>query len=407
MKHKYFYGYSILAAGFIIQAICLGIFTTYGIFLKEFQLEFGWSRAMISGASSLSTLFLGATTIFAGRLNDKIGPRVILVSSGLLLGFGYLLMSFINEPWQLFLLYGMIIGIGFSAVDIIPLSTIARWFVKRRGMMSGMVKIGTGFGQLVMPLIAISLITAYGWRNSYIIIGIVLLITIPSIALVYRRDPQELGLLPDNDNKEPNVSVASPTDPGVSLRVAIRTKQIWLINGVWFALLFCTLTIFIHIVPHAIDLGLPQTIATSILSTIGAVSMLGRLFMGIINDKIGGKRSLIISTIIFLCGIIWLQIAKDAWMLFLFASFHGFAHGAIYAIISPVVAEFFGTKSHGVLLGIIWFSGSIGGASGPLMAGRIFDLTGSYQIDFLILTGMAVLGLLLISLLKPLQESIS
>jgi len=314
-------------------------------------------------------------------------------------------MSFIQEPWQLFLLYGVIIGIGYSAVDVIPLSTIARWFVKRRGMMTGIIKVGTGFGQLVIPMITMILITAYGWRYAYIIIGIALLITLPAIAQVLRRDPHELGLQPDNGNEEPNISATLSTDPGVSLRVAIRTKQLWLISGVWFAILFCTLTIFLHVVPHSIDLGLPQTTAAAILSTLGAVSMLGRFSMGVINDRIGGKRSLIISTIIFLCGLIWLQIAKDAWMLFLFASIHGFAHGSLYTIISPIVAELFGTKSHGVLFGIVWFSGHIGGAIGPLMAGRVFDITGSYQIAFMILIGMTVLGLLLTVLLKPLPSS--
>jgi len=146
MKHKYFYGYNLLAACFIIQAIGIGILVTYGVFFNELQGEFGWSRAMISGASSLCTLVLGAATIISGRLNDKIGPRTIIVSSGIILGLGYLLMSFIQEPWQLFLLYGVIIGIGYSAVDVIPLSTIARWFVKRRGMMTGIIKVGTGFG---------------------------------------------------------------------------------------------------------------------------------------------------------------------------------------------------------------------------------------------------------------------
>jgi len=405
MKAKYFYGYNIIAASFIIQAICVGIAVTYGIFFKEFQDEFGWSRAMISGAASLSTLAMGAASILAGRLNDKIGPRTIFVSSGILLAFGYLFMSFIQDPWQLFLLYGVIIGVGYSAVDVVILSTIARWFIRSRGMMSGIVKIGTGVGQLVIPLIVTILITAYGWRNSYIIIGIVFLITLPAIAQVLRRDPQGIGLLPDNGNEEPDVSVTSFTDQGVSLRVAMRTKQLWLLSVAWFALLFCTLTILLHIVPHAIDLGLSQTTAAGILSTIGAVSMLGRFSMGIINDRIGGKRSLIISTIIFLCGLIWLQMSKEAWMLFLFASIYGFAHGALYTLISLVVAELFGTKSHGVLFGIVWFSGHLGGAIGPLMTGRIFDLTGSYQIAFLILIGMAILGLLLIGLLKPLKGS--
>ena len=405
MKDKYFYGYNILGACFLIQAMCIGVLVTFGIFFNEFQNEFGWSRATISGAAALGTIIMGAASILSGRLNDRIGPRIIIASAGILIGIGYILMSFIQEPWQLFLLYGVIIAAGYSAIDIIPLSTIARWFVKRRGMMSGIVKIGTGLGQLLIPLVVTGIIISYGWRNSYIIIGIVLMIALPVIARVLRRDPQEIGLLPDNNHEGPDISGTASADPGVTFNIAIRSKQLWLFSFAWFTLLFCTLTILLHIVPHAIDLGLPQKTAAGIISTIGAVSMLGRICMGMISDRIGGKRAMIISIIMFLCGLIWLQIARDPWELFLFASINGFAHGALYTLIPLIVAELFGTRSHGVLFGIVWFGGHIGGAIGPLLTGYIFDVTGSYQIAFLILAGMAVTGLLLTSFLKPLLES--
>jgi MFS family permease len=402
MKSKYFYGYNIVAAGFVIQALCVGMSVTYAIFFKEFQDTFGWSRATISGALSLSNLIMGAASILAGRLNDKIGPRAIFVTSGFLLGFGYLAMAFIQAPWQLFLLYGVLIGAGLSAVDVVVLSMIARWFVKRRGMLSGVIKMGTGVGQLVLPLTVTILIAAMGWRNAFIIIGITFLIILPVVALVLKRDPQGIGLLPDN-GKDPDFSTASFTDQGLTLKIAIRDKQLWLINAAWFALAFCTLTIILHVVPHARDLGLSKTAAAGVLSTIGAVSMLGRPFMGIINDKIGGKRSLVIATTIMLCSLIWLQVSSEPWMLFVFASIYGFAHGSLYTLLSLIIAECFGTRSHGVLFGIVWFSGNVGGAIGPVMTGRIFDLTGSYQTAFLILIGMTAFGLFLITLLKPLQ----
>ena len=404
MKEKYFYGYNIIAAGFIIQAICVGTAVAYGVFFKEFQDEFGWSRATISGASSLGHLVIGVAGILAGRLNDRIGPRILIVASGTLLGLGYLFMSFLQAPWQLYLLYGVIIGVGTSTTDIITLSTVARWFIKFRGMMSGIVKVGTGFGQLVIPLVAAALIAAYGWRNAYIIIGMVLLVVLVTVAQVLRRDPQGMDLLPDNGNHEPKGSRAVSTDPGVALRDAIRTKQLWLMCMAWFAVLFCLLTVIVHIVPHAIDLGLPQATAAGVLSTIGGVSMLGRFGMGVVSDKIGGKRSLIISITLLLFGLIWLQVARDPWKLFLFAAINGFAHGGLYTILSLILAELFGTKSHGVLFGIVLFSGHVGGAIGPLTAGRIFDVTGSYQIVFFMLSGLAALGLVLVSLLRPLRD---
>ena len=132
-KTKYFYGYNIVAAGFIIQAVCIGAMFTYGVFFKEFQAEFGWSRAAISGASSLAFLTMGLVGVIAGKMNDWIGPKVIIVMSGISLGIGYLLMSGLQALWQLYLIYGILVGIGFSTHDVITLSTVARWFIRRRG----------------------------------------------------------------------------------------------------------------------------------------------------------------------------------------------------------------------------------------------------------------------------------
>ena len=168
---------------------------TYGVFFKEFQAEFGWSRAAISGASSLAFLTMGLFGVIAGKMNDRIGPKLIIVASGISLGIGYLLMSRLQTLWQLYLIYGVLVGTGFSTHDVITLSTVARWFTRRRGMMSGIVKVGTGAGQFLVPLIASLLIAAYGWRNSYLIIGAAALLIFVAVAQVLSRDPQSIGLL--------------------------------------------------------------------------------------------------------------------------------------------------------------------------------------------------------------------
>jgi MFS family permease len=164
------------------------------------------------------------------------------------------------------------------------------------------------------------------------------------------------------------------------------------------------LTIIVHIVPHAMDLGLTPPTAVGVLSTIGGISMLGRFVIGTANDKIGGKRSLVICSTMLLCGLFWLHVASQAWMLFLFAVIYGFAHGGFFTVMSPTIAEFFGTGSHGLLYGIVLASGTIGGAAGPLMAGYTFDVTGNYRVAFLILILLAVIGFVLITLLQPSRE---
>jgi len=158
----------------------------------------------------------------------------------------------------------------------------------------------------------------------------------------------------------------------------------------------------IHIFQHAIDLGIPTAVAAGILSTIGGVSISGRFLMGWAGDKIGEKPALIICLLFLLTALAWLQIVKDLWMFYLFAILYGFAHGGFFSLTSPLIAKQFGTRSHGLLYGIVIFSSTIGGAIGPFMAGYMFDMTHSYKIVFLILAVLCIIALFLTASLKPL-----
>lgn len=401
MKSRYFYGYNIVAAGFFIQAVCVGAMITFGVFFKELQQEFGWSRALIAGASSTAFFVMGAGAIIAGTINDRIGPRIILTVSGISMGLGYLLMSQVSSPWHLYLLYGLLVGIGFSTHDVITLSTIARWFVKHRGIMSGIVKVGTGVGQFSVPLAASVLIAAFGWRNAYLIIGGTVLVVLVALAQPMKRDPRTIGLLPDGAKPGNGDRMSPAGDRGLSFREAVRNSQFLGICLSEFAAFACLFTILVHIVPHAMDQGLEPVAAAAVLSTIGAASVLGRIVMGTMNDRIGGKASLTTCFIILITSFLILQFAGNAPMLFVFAVIYGFAHGAIFTVISPTIAEYFGMRSHGQLFGTVLFVGTLGGTIGPIVTGYIFDITGTYRIAFMVLTLCAVLGLIPVIRLRP------
>jgi MFS family permease len=401
LKKKYFYGYTIIAAGFVTQAVCIGAMFTYGLFFKELQTAFGWSRAMISGASSLAFLIMGGGAALAGGLNDRIGPRIILTTSAVVTGIGYLLMAGIESLWQLYLLYGCLVGVGFATHDVVTLSTAARWFVKRRGTMSGLLKVGTGAGQLAIPLIASSWIAAYGWRQTYLILGGFTLIALVCAAQLMRRDPQSMGLQPDGALQSAQPSMTSNTHTELPLSVIARSKLFWYICMAEFAGFFSIFTIIVHIVPHARDTGLSPTISAGLLSTIGGVSILGRVVMGAASDRLGGRRSLIICFMVLLASLAWLMLASNAWLLYLFAIVYGFAHGSLFTVVSPAIAELFGTNFHGLLFGFVLFSGTLGGSIGPLLAGFLFDQTGTYKIVFMVLALMAAFGLFLVTLLRP------
>jgi MFS family permease len=397
---KFFYGYVVVAACFSIQVIVWGSVNTFGIFFKPLITEFGWSRATISGASSLASLLIGLVGIIAGVLNDRIGPRLVMAACGFFFGLGYALLSQINAIWQLYLFYGVLVGIGACATDVVLLSTIARWFAKRRGVMSGVTKVGTGLGILIMPLVEIKLIFSYGWRAAFFVLGALALAFIISVAQLLRRDPSQKGLLP-NGGEAATTGSSDLAEEGLSLREAVCIREFWTTCAIYFTIVCFAMTILIHIAPHTIDLGISATNAARVLSTIGAVSMVGRVVMGNAGDRVGNKRAMSICFLILVGALSWLQMAKELWMLYLFAAVYGFSHGGLFALISPIVAGLFGTRVQGTLFGIVALCGTLGGAVSPLLVGYIFDVTHSYRLGFLLLIVLSIIGLVLTASLRP------
>ncbi len=401
-ESRVFYGYVVVAVAFLLMLVMWGTYYAFGVFFKPLLEEFGWTRAMTSGAFSLSFFLTGLLGIFTGRLTDRFGPRIVVTVCGFFLGLGYLLVSQTGTFWQLYLFYGVVVAMGMST-SVVPLqSTVVRWFVKRRGMMNGIVTAGIGMGMVVMPPTANWLISIYGWRTSYIIVGITALVLIVLAAQFLKRDPEQAGLLPyGEDELEINDSSG---EQGFTLRQALRTWQFWLLA---IALLCFTIgegTVLVHIVPHAIGLGISAASAALILAVIGGISIVGRVMMGIAGDRIGNKPAYVTCFVFMSVSLLLLLVAKDLWLLYLFAAIFGFGYGGLSALVSPIVAELFGLSSHGVIFGVVIMFGGTGGmALGPFLAGHIFDVTGSYQTAFLICVIICVIGLIFTSRLRPVR----
>ncbi|MBW2066990.1 MAG: MFS transporter, partial [Deltaproteobacteria bacterium] len=224
------------------------------------------------------------------------------------------------------------------------------------------------------------------------------------VGQLLRRDPAFMDVLPDGDT-ETRAAGNISEERGMGLNEAVRTRSFWTICFTNLVGVSCLMVVMLHIVPHATDMGVPVMVAAGILSTIGGVSMVGRFFTGVSIDFLGNRRSMIICFVLLISALLWLQVARELWMLYLFAAVYGLAHGGFFTVISPIVAEYFGVKSHGVLFGIAVFSGTIGGALGPILAGHIFDVTKSYSLAFWIITAFAAIGLgLILSLGKQTRE---
>ncbi len=395
---RIFYGYIVAAASFLVITMMWGSAYCFGVFFKPLLAEFGWTRAMTSGAYSLCMIFTGILSLVAGRLTDKIGPRLVITGCGLFLGAGYLLMSQVNTIWQLYLFYGVIVGIGMGGSFVPAATTVVRWFVKRRGMMAGITASGVGMGTLIMPPIANWLISAYGWRISYIVVGSAALILITLAAQFLKRDPSQIGCVPYGESElEENRSAPST---GLSLRETLHTRLFWMFSIALICFGLNLGTVMVHIVSHAIGLGFSTASATGILSVIGGISVGGRVIMGSASDRIGNKITLVISFSLVSIALLWLLAARELWMFYLFAILFGFGYGGMAALGTPVVAELFGLSSLGAIMGVTMICVEGAGAVGPVVAGHMFDITGSYNLAFTIYAAASLISVALIVRLK-------
>jgi MFS family permease len=403
-KKSFFYGYIVIVASFCIFMVMYGTRFAFGVFFKPMLTEFGWSRALTSGALSLSLFVQGSLAIVMGGLNDRLGPRFVLTLCGFLLGLGCLLMSQISTLWHIYLFYGVIIGVGMSGVLVPLLSTIARWFIKRRNVMTGFALTGIGLGSLLAPPAAYWLISVYNWRVSYIILGCLVLAVGVLAAQLLKRDPARMGQVPyggDNGGKQG----LKAGDEGLSLREAAHTRQFWMLFGIFASLGFSYFSIVVHIVPHITDLGISAARGANILAALGGAGIVGNVLGGA-ADRIGNKKVCVIGLILASAMLFSLGSITEVWMFYLFVGVFGIGYAVCMTSESPLVAWLFGVNSHGVLLGIIAFGFTIGAAFGPLLTGYIFDVTGSYQAAFVTFAVLNVFALILMVLIRPIGGKI-
>jgi MFS family permease len=378
--------YIVLLGACLTQFTVIGMLFSFGLFLPSFEAEFGWSRTFLSTCSALAFFVMGVLAMPGGRLSDALGPRIVLACTGTLYGVGFVLMSLVTAQWQLLVIFGTLIGLGLSSHDVVTLSTIARWFPSRRGIMSGVVKVGTAIGQIALPPIAALLIVAYGWRTALFVLGITASVLLLIAALSMRRPPAP-------------VAGTSSIVTGASFAEARQgpgARVFWTFCATQFLFFPTLMSVPLHLAVHVMDLGMTQTLAATMLSVIGAASIAGRLIMGALVDRIGGKMAYTICLLVLLVSLAALIITTAHGGLFVVVAVYGFGHGALFVVVSPTVAEYFGMRAHGAIFGTVLFFGTLGGSVGPILTGWVFDNFGSYTPAFITLAASAAIALVLV-----------
>ena len=381
---------------------------SFGIFLIPITTAFGWERGTLSAANSMTLLVGGVLAILAGRLCDKYGPRPLITASGILAGTGYLLMSQISSLWHVYLVWGLLMGVSLGCCIIPVTSTIPRWFTKRRGLALGLTMVGFGLGTVIWPPLSQLLISSYGWRQAYVILGLIAFIIFIPVAQFMKHSPQRMGLRPYGENANTDIQSLPATMGGLSLKQAIKTGRFWVFGLTQFCFLLIVQIIVVHLAPYAIDTGISAVIAASIVSIMGAVTIIGRLGVGSVSDRIGPRMALTISFAMLTLAMVWLLFTRELWTFYVFAAIAGIAYGGESAVLSLVPADLFGLKHLGTIAAVTMLCGTIGAAIGMPLAGTIFDKTGSYHVAFLtcVAAGMLAAALSLILLRSKGYEDI-
>ena len=382
----------IVAALFVVIYGVSVPLAAFGVFLPVIAEHFGWTRGAVSAALSLNLLVGGIAGFAVGALADRHGPRVLLAATMALAGTGFALVATVSALWQLYLLVGVVAGVGTSSFYVLGTATVTHWFEDRRGLALALVLIGFNLGYITGGPAAAWLITRLGWRVAYYLLGSGsgLVTTVAALAVRLPR-PGERAALRRPRPADASDAARGGGAHGITLRESLSDPRQWALNVSWLLIGGIAIMISVHAVPYARDQGVSLTGASLSLTAYGIGSAIGRLLGGMLSDHAGARRTIaaaFVLQIVALVGLLWLP-SRAALLLSLMAFGAGFA--ASDTVVAQVVPQVFGMRALGAIMGILTLGWRCGAAIGPALAGFLYDLTGSYRIPF----GLDPLGVLL------------
>jgi MFS family permease len=368
---------------------------TLGVFLVPMTTQFDWGRGAFSGASAVGAPVSAIAAIISGRLSDRYGPRLTVTVFGLVGAIGYVLLSQVTSLWQLYLIMGGLMPLGMSGCLVPVMSTISRWFSRKRATAIGIAMTGFALGAVMWPPIAQWLISSYGWQTAFLVLAAASLLVAVPAAQFMRHSPQRVGLLPYGEDVPETDAAESGDGGGLSPSQAIRTRQFWLWGPVLLSFFFCLDLVITHIVAYALDSSIPAIAAAATLSIIAGISIVGRLSGGPISDRIGLRKVASVSLVLVTLAMLILVTSQSSWSFYVFTLVFGLGYGLFIILESAMPAELFGTRSLGTIMATLGLFAMTGSAIGRTVAGTIYDTTGSYQSAFLLSTALAVVAIIL------------
>ncbi|HEY95033.1 MAG TPA: MFS transporter [Dehalococcoidia bacterium] len=391
-----FYGWYIVFASAVIMGYNSFLYI-YGFtsFINPIIATFGWSYSQIALAMTVRSVTVGVLNPFIGTLADRWPVRRLLVLGGIIMGLGYFFLSRVSGISLFYTAY-VIIGLGGAlAIQLVPQTTIARWFRRNLGKANGITGFSVALGGVAVPLL-VMVIDSYGWQDTFLFAAIGTWILIIPFSFIFRNRPDEYGLYPDDvpPDEQDELQSVSLEISGMSVKEAVKSRSFWLIG---FGLLILgggSITILTHLMPYLIDAGMEKQQASMVVMTVAIVGLVARLPVGWLMDVIS-RRNLIGLSIGF-SGTSFLllrMIGADSPLILIlaFAIPFGIGNGSLW-VRSALIRDYFGTKYFGTIYGILMSFVTIGAGLLPPVTGWVFDEYGQYWPAFVTLAALNLTG---------------
>jgi sugar phosphate permease len=394
-KPRFFYGWvivAVVAAGGFTQSA--ETFNVLSVLLKPMNEEFGWSRTTFAGAMALGSLFGGVVALFLGPLMDRFGPRLALTIAFAILGAVFLLTALITTLWQFYALQVVARMMTSGVMGVATAIIIPKWFIEKRGRAVALGSIGGQAGSAITPLYVQILVSISGWRVAVVVAGIAIwVVSLPPTALFMRRQPEDIGLLPDgaqpHDDETSDGKPAAPRndlrEPEASLPLSVvrRLPSFYLLTAAISMTWLIRTGVTLHFIPYFTDHGFSPEIAVLVLMTYSTTGVAGALIWGVSADRFGARLSFVADCLLIGVGLLLLLVAATSMLAaFAWAAFWGVTLTGSITLQRVIFADYYGRRHLGSIQGPVTLVQTIAQAIGPIAGGLAYDASGSYVPAF-------------------------
>jgi MFS family permease len=409
----FYYGWLIIGIAFVTMAIGVTTRTAFSLLMPPLIDEFGWQRGLAAGAFSFGFLVSAILSPVVGRVMDVRGPRVVILTGLVLMTAGLFLAPLIERPWHLYVTLGLLVSAGANMMTYTAHSQfLPYWFVRRRGLAVSIAFSGVGVGAIVLLPWLQSIIVTNGWRASCWAMGLLALVAAGPINLLIRKRPQDIGLLPDGapqkasgpGQRQSNIVDAAWAAKEWTLARAMRTSRFWWIVLGYFCALVAWYAVQVHQTKYLVETGFTPLMAAWSLGVVSVVGIPGQISLGGLSDRIGREwvwTAGCAGFAICYAALIALEYWPTTGLLYLMVISQGFLGYALTSVMGPIVVEIFEGPHYGAIFGTVTVALLGGGAAGPWMAGFVHDLTGSYDLAFIVAIACCVVSAAAIWIAAP------